>query len=289
MAVEWVQRIGGVRAQRSRHEWSDIFPVVLRSAIHARVTTGRFRQPWSERLVLIKWVIDGQAAIGVSGRRLTFGPGDVAIYSPTQPHQFWSLQEGTEMCWFSVDGPLAEQFVHLLGLRAGVHPYGPAPVDRVEELIRSFDDQSLDGCRQSSQLAIRFLYDIAAKLPQPQTVSIVRQVRHIVREGLADPQLSAARIASRLNYNRGALSRMFRKHSGMTIMECITQTRLQEAEMLLAHTSERIGDVARKCGFEDMSYFTRWIKKHTGKLPRDVRAATDARTSAPDESPVTSS
>jgi AraC-like DNA-binding protein len=260
-----------VRAERARGELPDTLPVVLRSAVHAHVSKGRFRPPWSKRIVLVKWVISGQAAIRINGRRIPFGPGDVAIYVPTLPHEFWNTEPVSEMCWFSCDGPLAEQFVHLLGLRPGVFQYGPAPVEQLNELIDSLKDQTLDGRRQSSLLVIRMLYDVVKKLPVPQITSIVRQVRHQILEGLADADLSAKGIAQQLNYNRGSLSRMFHRHTGITIMDCITQTRLQEAELLLAQTDDRIADVARKCGFRDVSYFSRWIKKHTGRSPHELR------------------
>jgi AraC-like DNA-binding protein len=273
MAEQWVRRTGGARMERTKHEWSDLLPVVLRSAVHGPVTEGRFRQPWSRRLVLVKWVIKGRAEIGVGGRRWPFGPGQCAVYVPTQPHQFWVATPDTEMCWFSTDGPLVEQFVNHLGLRAGVFDYPSVPLERIYQLIGSLADQSADGCRRSSLLAIETLYDVAAKLPRAQSTSVVQQVRHLVREGLADPELSAGRIAKQLNYNRGALSRMFHSQSGTTIIDCITQVRLEEAELLLSRTDERVSDVARKCGFRDVSYFTRWIKKHTGRLPRDLRSA----------------
>lgn len=273
MAEQWAQRLGGRRLERRHHEWSDVLPVVLRSAVNAPISTGRFRQPWSQRLVLVKWVLRGEAVIGVSGRRIPFGPDEVAIYVPTQPHQFWCHKPDTWMCWFSIDGPLMEQFAHMLGLRAGVFDYGPAPVAEIDEMIDSLHDQSYEGCRRSSLLAVQMLYKVSEHLPPPQPTGIVQQVRHLIQEGLADPDLSAQRIANQLNYNRGALSRMFHQQAGMTIIDCITQTRLQEAEMLLTRSDERIGDVARKCGFRDLSYFTRWIKKHTGRLPRELRAA----------------
>jgi AraC-like DNA-binding protein len=249
----------------------DSLPVVLRSAVHVQVSRGRFRPPWSKRIVLIKWVISGEAAIRVAGRRLSFVPGDVAVYLPTQPHEFWAVAPVSEMCWFSTDGPLAEQFAHLLGLRPGVYQYGPAPVSRIDEMIDSLKDQSLAGRRQSSELALRMQYDVVKHMPPTQTVSVVRQVRHLIQEGLADADLSAKGIAAKLHYNRGSLSRMFHRHTGMTIMDCITQTRLQQAELLLLQTDDRIGDIARKCGFRDVSYFTRWIKKHVGRVPHVLR------------------
>jgi AraC-like DNA-binding protein len=224
--------------------------------------------------VLVKWVIAGEAAMRLSGRRLSFGPGDVAVYLPAEPHEFWAVAPVSEMCWFSTDGELAEQFAHMLGLRPGVYRYGEAPVAVIEEMIRSLGDQSLLGRRRSSELAVHLQYDVANHTPPPQITSLVQQVRHLIQDGLADPGLSATGIAEQMNYNRGSLSRMFHRHAGLTIMECITQMRLQQAEFLLQQTDDRIGDIARKCGFRDLSYFTRWVKKHVGSVPHKLRNST---------------
>jgi len=268
----YAQLLSGVRAERPRAEVPDKLPLELRSAVRGCISRGRFRPPWAKRIVLIKWVIHGAAAIRVAGRRIAFRPGHVAVHVPSLPHEFWQLGDpSSEMCWFSADGPLAEEFVHTLGLRPGVYDYGPAPIDRVDEMTRALADGSPDGRRASSMLAIRMLYDVAAHVPPPPVASLVRQVRHLIREGLADPDLSAAGIATKLNYHRGSLSRAFHAQTGVTILDCITQTRLHEAELLLQHGDERIAEVARKCGFPDGAYFTRWVKRHTGRLPSQIR------------------
>jgi AraC-like DNA-binding protein len=274
------QPISGEGAERGRGGLPDSLPVVLRTAVHVKVSQGRFRPPWSQRIVLVKWVISGEAAMRVNGRRIPFGPGDVAVYLPTQPHEFWAIAPVSEMCWFSTDGELAEQFAHMLGLRVGVYHYGPPPVAKIDEMIRSLSDQTLIGRRRSSELAVQLQYDVANRTPPPQVTSLVQQVRHLIQDGLADPALSAKGIAEQMNYNRGSLSRMFHRHAGLTIMDCITQMRLQQAEFLLQQTDDRIGDIARKCGFRDVSYFTRWVKKQTGRVPhklRDVAAWTEVK------------
>ena len=79
MAEQAAQPVTGVRAERSREELPDSLPVLLRSAVHVVVAKGRFRPPWQKRIVLIKWVISGEAAIRVAGRRISFGPGDAFL------------------------------------------------------------------------------------------------------------------------------------------------------------------------------------------------------------------
>jgi AraC-like DNA-binding protein len=262
----------GARAERTPGPAPDNLPVVLRSASHGTIARGRFRPPWSQRLVMAKWVLDGQAAMRIAGRKIPVGPGQVAVYFPTLPHEFWAVSPTTDMCWYTIDGPLSEPFATLLGLRPGVYAYGPPPpVPQVQAMIASLHDQSPDGRRQSALLAIAALHDLARHVPPPPAVSVVQQVRHLIREGLADPDLCAKGIAAQLGYNRSSLSLAFHRHTGMTIMDYITQTRLQEAELLLSQTADRVGDVARKCGFRDVSYFTRWVRKHTSHLPSQLR------------------
>jgi AraC-like DNA-binding protein len=269
------QPISKREAHRVRGALPDLLPVVLRSAVHNQISKGRFRQPWSRRLVLVKWVIAGEAAMRVGGRKYPFGPGDVAIYMPSVPHEMWAVAPVSEMCWFSTDGPLCEQFAHMLGLRAGVYRYGPAPIGEINELIESLSDQSREGRMRSSELAIRLQYAVASHLPQQPPSTLGQQVRHLVQEGISDAELSAKGIAQKLKYNRSSLSRSFHLETGMTIMECITQSRLQEAGLLLQQTDGRIGDIARKCGFRDAGYFAQWIKKHSGKTPMDLRRSSD--------------
>lgn len=276
MVQQWAQLIRGRRAQRTQHDWPRMLPILLRSAISGTVSQGRFRQPWSKRLALFKWVVRGEAFMVVDHQRLRFGPGAVAVYLPTEPHQFWLDQPEAEMCWFSVDGPLLEPFIDQIGLHAGVHPYGPAPTERIDRLIESLDDQTPYGTQRSSVLAIEMLYDLQAKVPPRQLLPVVHQVQHLIQEGLSDPTLSTQQLAARLGYNRGALSRMFHQNTGLTIMDTITQNRLQLAEILLASREYSIGEVARKCGFRDGSYFARWVRKHAGRTPREIRASSPA-------------
>jgi AraC-like DNA-binding protein len=271
MPEQFAQDVGGISNERRQGQLPDSLPVVLRTAAHRIVARGRFHQPWSKRMVLIKWVISGEAAIQVGGRRLSFGPGDVAVYMPSVPHAFWAVAPVSEMCWFSTDGPLCEQFAHMLGLRTGVFPYGPPPVREIEGLIASLKDQSLAGRRRSSEAAIHLQYQVVQQLPPQPISTLAAQVRHLIQEGLSDPDLSAKGIAAKLKYNRSSLSRTFHRDTGITIMECITQTRLQEAALLLQQTGDRIGDISRKCGFRDAAYFSLWIKKHVGRMPHQLR------------------
>ena len=93
----------------------------------------------------------------------------------------------------------------------------------------------------------------------------------MIEQEFADPDLSAERIAADLNYHRGSLSRLFHRQTGITIMDYLTRVRLQEARSLLRYAPDKVGAIAKKCGFRQASYFCRWIRKHTDQTAGELR------------------
>ncbi len=63
------------------------------------------------------------------------------------------------------------------------------------------------------------------------------------------------------------LSRIFKQSLGCTLMEYLTQIRVEKAKMLLRNPKYNIMQVAEGSGFEDPGYFTRVFKKIEGITP----------------------
>ena len=265
------RRLRGLAVARPHEQPPRGVPVALRTAQHVHVARGRFEQLATKRVFLAEWVISGQAAMEVRGERLTFGPGEVAIYLPSIPLRFWAVAPVSEMCWFTADGALAEQFALELDLRPGVYAFGPPPITEIAEMMTSLTDHTVQGRRGASLLAIRMMYHLADVIRTPEQPSAVQQVQHIIQQEFADPNLSAESIAARLHYHRGSLSRLFHRHTGVTLIDYLTQVRLQQARSLLQHTPDKVAEVARKCGFREMTYFCRWMRKHSGLPPTRLR------------------
>ena len=267
------RRLSGLVAQRRRDQHPYGVPVVLRTVFRAVISPGRFGPSWSQRLVMAKWVVAGGGAMELDGRRLPFGPGQVAIYLPTIPHRFWATAPTNRFCWFTVDGPCAEAFVLGLGLRPGIYTVPPPTRGQLDALARSLDDHSLAGRRRASLLAMAAWYRIADAVGTPAPDDLANRVRGIIAQEFADAELSAESLARRLGCHRATLSRRFHEQSGQTLIAHLTEVRLREAEALLAHTDQSMGVVARQCGLRDAAYFCRWFRKLTGRTPGSVRTA----------------
>ncbi len=65
----------------------------------------------------------------------------------------------------------------------------------------------------------------------------------------------------------------FKKFTGITPFEQINETRVKKAAELLSDSDLTVSEVAVKCGFENLSYFTRKFKSIVGCTPIDYRKA----------------
>ncbi|MCL4640986.1 MULTISPECIES: helix-turn-helix domain-containing protein [Olivibacter] len=76
-----------------------------------------------------------------------------------------------------------------------------------------------------------------------------------------------ADYASKLFISAGHLNDVVKEMTGTNAKTVIDERRVLEAKRLLFWTQLPIREVGWKIGFEDPAYFTRFFKKHTGKLP----------------------
>ncbi|WP_088830729.1 response regulator [Paenibacillus tyrfis] len=66
----------------------------------------------------------------------------------------------------------------------------------------------------------------------------------------------------------GYFSALFRQHTGKNFLEYVSHLRIERAKALIAADPEqKISDVALKCGYQDLKYFRKLFKRHTGMTP----------------------
>ncbi|GAA3021095.1 helix-turn-helix domain-containing protein [Actinokineospora globicatena] len=93
-----------------------------------------------------------------------------------------------------------------------------------------------------------------------------------IRDHLADPTLTADRIADALFISRRRLYQLFTDGDG--ISGRIRTMRIDRAKELLTDPtqgSRTIAEISRHCGFTNAAHFSRTFHKSTGHSPRDYR------------------
>lgn len=78
----------------------------------------------------------------------------------------------------------------------------------------------------------------------------------------------AAEVA---DLNKFYLTKLFRKTTGLTIWQFLQNYRIEKAKVLLGQDNRNITDVCYEIGINDLTYFERLFKKHTGLLPSEFK------------------
>ena len=82
---------------------------------------------------------------------------------------------------------------------------------------------------------------------------------------------NVSQYAELLNLSSYQLNAITKAAVGKTVSELIDEQILLEAKRYLLATSNQVKDVADHLGYEDVSYFIRFFRKHTGHSPEAFR------------------
>ncbi len=106
--------------------------------------------------------------------------------------------------------------------------------------------------------------------PASPDADIIDAAALYVGRHYAEP-LTVGELAGRFGYSEGHFHRAFRRRTGQTPLQFLTQVRLKQAVHLLQATTLSAKEVARRCGYADPLYFSRIFQKSFGCGPREYR------------------
>ena len=98
----------------------------------------------------------------------------------------------------------------------------------------------------------------------------VRRAVDLIRSSLSK-KCSIAELCSAVGSNPSTLNFKFRREFSCSIGEFLTEERMKYARRLLSSTSFSIGEIATKCGYENIYYFSTVFHKKVGISPSEFR------------------
>jgi AraC-like DNA-binding protein len=107
---------------------------------------------------------------------------------------------------------------------------------------------------------------------QTDEFGLFERILQIVSERYREP-LSIPEIARELGVSRTHVMRQFRKVTGITVLEYVTQRRVSCAQQLMITTDENILHIAMASGFGSLGQFYACFKRITGQSPARYRRA----------------
>lgn len=100
-------------------------------------------------------------------------------------------------------------------------------------------------------------------------ISILRLIEQDHKE------ISLAKAAKKLGYNKNYLSNMVKEKTGLTFTQLVTKQRLNRARLLLDTTNQSISHIIQEVGFTNKTYFYKEYKKAYQELPSSSKERRD--------------
>lgn len=163
------------------------------------------------------------------------------------------------------------------GLKAGADAYLVKPFNSEELLVRVH--KLLERQRQMRQKYAELGRISDDDMPQDELSAVDRQFMNrlvdVVYQHMVKGSLDMQTLADEMKVSRTQLNRKVMAITGLNASTYVMKLRMSRARRLLkADITMSIGDVAQKCGFEDMAYFSRLFKQMYQETPSQYRKKT---------------
>ena len=100
--------------------------------------------------------------------------------------------------------------------------------------------------------------------------AVVRKAKQYIREHLSE-DIGRDDVAAACALSPDYVSRIFHQESGMKMSDYLTGKRMERARQLLSETELSVGEVADRCGYGNLAYFSRVFRIRNGKTPAEYR------------------
>ncbi len=234
-------------------------------------------QNWHEDIE-IQLCTDGQGWVLLDGKRYPFTKGDVAVVNSNVLHYTGTDDDMQYTCLIVRAGFCRQMGIDYDALRFSPIVYDTQVVDLMTELVAVYRAANTF-CRTArlNELTLRLIIHLIKHhaisgdpLHVPlSTRATVKQAVRFIREN-TDRRLSLDEIARAVCSDKFSLCRVFKQFTGHTLVEYSNLCRCQRAADYLSdgHT---VAEAATRCGFDNLSFFTKTFKRYMGALPSQYK------------------
>jgi len=218
------------------------------------------------------WCVRGAGIIEIDGRPHALKKHQLAVYYPNMRHYWYADRQCWEFYWLVIDGPFATFLPAAFGLEAGVYDAGPAPLELFNTLGRLAGQPSKQAEIKACTTAFAILARAMGSHADQADELVNMSVEHMHKD-YTSPELNIKTLAASLGVRYPVFYTRFNAAMGMPPGAYLNRLRIQKALSLLQHTHLTVAKIAGQCGYRDANYFSRIIRRATGRSPSQFREA----------------
>ena len=227
-------------------------------------------------------VQEGEGELILTGEHMKIREGECFILLPEVPYSY----RGTGKKWIvstvGFTGGICAALFECLGIReSGIYEITDPAVfyDHIKHLRELTERSGLQ--TDWSADCYRFLLDLSGAITfqsdrrflerDVQEDSYAFRVLQYLESHLTE-SVSVTDLAGTLGLNSEYLCTVFKRETGLTIIQYLQRLRIGRARMMLERYPERdAAEIGRACGYDSPSYFGLQFKRITGTTPNQYR------------------
>lgn len=231
---------------------------------------------WHENIEILQF--SGSGSVICDRMSYDVREGDIVVISSNMLHSVPECGGTTHDCLIIDNAFLAKNNLNVLGLKFEriIRDEAVSALfrDVMAEVVRAQKGDEYGAAAVKAAiltLAVRICrsYSVAEGQEYGRNDAIKRALGYI-KANYSEP-LTVDMIAGKVNISKYYFCREFHRETGFTVVRYINNLRCREAEKLLRAGKHTVGEAARACGFENLSYFTRTYKAIIGVTPSQTK------------------
>lgn len=231
---------------------------------------------WHENLE-IQLCTFGRGYVLLNGEKYEMKKGDIIVVNSNVVH-YTGADEDMEYNCLIIDSSLCKSaLIDHTTLYFDVLIKNPVISELFDEIREIHDSDDICKTAILQTAVLRILIELRKKhtvfeknLPKiNRHFEEIKNTIKYIRENY-NKKITLDGLAKIVYTDKFSLSKKFKAVTGSTIIEYINSYRCEKAIELIREGIS-INEAATKCGFNNMSFFTKTFKSHTGKLPSEYK------------------
>lgn len=214
------------------------------------------------------YTLNGQGTLMLNGNRYSLSKNSVAFLCKNDEYSYFPTGDSWHFKFVHFKGDVVHSILReTIALRSPVFAFLDinGSFDNIIECARIKADE-----KYAAESIFKLLHACYFGEQEQFGNPMIYKIKEFVKSNLS-ADLSVLELAKRVGLSRPYFTELFTKETGVSPTSYITEERLKYAKELLFTTDLPISEIATNVGYEDVSSFIRFFKKHMGKTPLDLR------------------
>lgn len=232
-------------------------------------------------LPFFQWIhsVKGKGILEINEKQYVVEEGNGILLFPCVNHKYYGLSNEWKVHFLLFTGYGTKDFFDRIGIDlSGIYKLNN---DKVENYMKKLISIYTQDNPMEMYDYSRVLYDFLLEFLKSTTIQNENPIQnqskkvHLVMDHINQYYMKPillSELAEKVHLSKEYLCHLFKKVNGFSVFEYITDVRLAKAKTLLIQDrKEKIKDISKLCGYEDVSYFGMVFKRKVGMTPSKFR------------------